>query len=225
MWRTSIKINYLDGIPVRERLAIVSDFHKIIFNASTENSIVGEPVEEVKMEDIKKEILRKLSAYFRQEEHSSSKKHNQSADYENILSFLRIDINDLRNDYNRGELDIALEEYLSENQYTNELIELLNNENFKDFIVTTHARMRFIDRFVFEQGKWKDKTSKSQKAQTTRAIKALENSLSKTPYLQFTNYCTEKSSPSSSAKYGDGVNFINDTVIGLDEKGFIHTIF
>lgn len=223
--KASIKINYLDGIPVRERLAIVSDFHKIIFNASTENSIVGEPVEEVKMEDIKKEILRKLSAYFRQEEHGSSKKHHQSADYENILSFLRININDLRDEYNRGELDIALEDHLSENQYTNELIELLNNENFKDFIVTTHARMRFIDRFVFEQGKWKGKTSKSQKAQTTRAINALENSLSKTPYLQFTNYCTEKSSPSSSAKYGARVNFINDTVIGLDEKGFIHTIF
>ena len=109
--------------------------------------------------------------------------------------------------------------------YFKDLLELLNNEKFENFIVTTHARMRFIDRFIFDNENWKGKTSKTLKSITTRAINKLENSLEKSAYLQFINYCTDKTIPSEKAKYGARINFFNDTIIGLDENGHIHTMF
>ena len=222
----TIKINFMDGVSTRERLNIISKFHKIIFSVPEENSIKGESVEKVTLTDLQKELVLKLSAYFKAEK--SARKIHLPGNYENILSFLRVDIDDLRVDYQRdgkAGLESSLEQALEVNSYKNELLELLNNENFADFIVTTHARMRFIDRFIFNDNNWQAKSSKALKSITTRAIKRLEESLAKTPYLQFINYYTSKSVSAEDVKYGARVNFFNDTVIGLDENGYIHTMF
>lgn len=221
-----IKINFMDGVPTKERLDIISKFHKVIFSIPDDKAIKGEPVDKVELVDIKTELASKLSQFFKAEKtRQAGIKTYLPGNYQNILSFLRLDIDDLRLDYEReGKLGLvnALDEDLVDNSYKNELIELLNNEKFTDFIVTTHARMRFLDRFVLEDDNWKGKTNKTLKAITTRAVNTLEKSLNSTPYLQFINYSTYKS---DDAKYGARVNFHNDTVIGLDENGYIHTMF
>lgn len=223
--RNILKINYMDGVSTKERLQIIAKFHKIIFGIPEDKLISGEPVAEITDVDLKNELAQKLAAYFRAE--GTGRRNYLPGNYENILAFLRIDLDDLREDYNRegkAGLESAFDEYFENSSYKKELLELLNNDNFSDFIVTTHARMRFVDRFVFNEDKWQ-KPSKVLKSITTKAINRLESSLAKTPYLQFINYSTEKSSQSDNAKYGARVNFYHDTVIGLDENGHIHTMF
>ena len=80
---------------------------------------------------IKTELVSKLSQFFKAEKNrQAGKKTYLPGNYQNILSFLRLDIDDLRFDYDRdGKLGLmnALDEDLVDNSYKNELIELLNN--------------------------------------------------------------------------------------------------
>lgn len=227
--KSYIRVNFTEKVSAKKRLEIVSTFHKIIYNITEDQLISGDSVEKVTTEDLKKELVQKLANYFKAEKNQQiTKKPYLPGSYENILSFLRIDIDDLRIDYEKeakAGLEFAFEEQFKKYSYGKELLDLLNNEKFANFIVTTHARMRFIERFIFDNNNWKEKTPKALKAITTRAINKLENSIENSAYLQFINYCTDKYLPIQEAKFGARINFFNDTIIGLDESGHIHTMF
>lgn len=220
-----IRINFADNVSTKDRLSIVANFHKIIFNIPEDKRITGTPIEKVSQQDVIKELAKMLASYYNAEKNN---KEHLPEYYDNILSFLRINFDDLRADFeNEGRygLEQALQEIFEQNsKYIEELVALLNNERFNDFIETPHARMRFMDRFVFDDNKWQ-KEIKGLKKSTTDAIKRLDKSLAETPFLQFVNYCTDKFGSSVSSKYGARVLFLNDTVIAVDDKGHIHTMF
>lgn len=217
---SALKIVFANGIdlPVEKRLAIIADFHKIAFNVPEDKLLAGEQLELVETEDIAFEIAKNLQ--------------KSSDNYIKIMSYLGLsddEISDIQTEANSSLSSATelLQEKLQDRRSTQmkNLCEILNNENFKDLMVTTHARMRFLERIVFADGSNITKSAKIIKSNESKALTALRKELQKNDYVK--NYSTEKLT-GKNPRYGAQICLSRQrekTVLGLDKFGHIHTIY
>lgn len=213
----NLRIAFKNTVSTNERMKIIADVHRMAFGLGEDDLLSSEKIEQVTKTDILKELVNKITY--------------RKSDYKNIVNYLGLkdeidDIIAVRKDEGLKAAIDAMEERLDTRSSTklNELADILNNESFKDLLITTHSRMRFIERFVFDIPVNITKTHRSIKYNTTSAINYLKRELSHSNNIVIKNYSTENLSKDN-VKSGAQVELNNNTIIGLDAEGHIHTIY
>ena len=187
------------------------------FGIDEDELLTSEKTEQVTKTDILKELVNKITA--------------KKNDYKNIINYLGMkdEIDDIiaikKEEGLKSAID-EIEQRLNRHSSTklNELADILNNEAFKDLFVTPHSRMRFIERIVFDVPVNITKTHRSIKYNTTSAINYLKKELTHSNNIVIKNYSSDNLSKDN-VKSGAQVELNNNTIIGLDSEGHIHTIY
>ena len=212
-----MRIAFKNTVNSNERLQIIADVHRMAFGIDEDELLTSEKTEQVTKTDILKELVNKITA--------------KKNDYKNIINYLGMkdEIDDIiaikKEEGLKSAID-EIEQRLNRHSSTklNELADILNNEAFKDLFVTPHSRMRFIERIVFDVPVNITKTHRSIKYNTTSAINYLKKELTHSNNIVIKNYSSDNLSKDN-VKSGAQVELNNNTIIGLDSEGHIHTIY
>ena len=65
-----VKINFVDKVSTKDRLSIVANFHRILFNTSEDKIIAGTSIEKVSQQDVVKELAKMLASYYNAEKNN-----------------------------------------------------------------------------------------------------------------------------------------------------------
>lgn len=211
-----ISLTFLENISVEERLKAITEFHKIAFNLSENNLFNAVTKDEITIDDVKDELIRKLS--------------ENSEDYANIVDFIGLDVTDIGYEVKKGDKDEAIsltKELLDEQaiqKNINALVDILNNKAFIDFIGNTHARMRFMERVVFKDSRNFGKSVYELKKATSKEIEKLKKLIEGAQYLDVTNYPAIKDAGRYENRFSPQI-ILRGTTIALNDKAQIHTIY
>lgn len=225
-----LTLSFKENISVAERLEHIVDFHKMIFNVNDQKS-VEDFSEPIGMDDVKIELIKRLV--------------EDPNDYPNIMEYLGVDVSEIiiqLNANNEDEAESIAEETLMQPEIEDNirrLVTLLNNEKFTDFFASTHSRMRFIERYVMNNFDTINYDNIGNSKEKEKAIRKLDKDLNKSILSSIATLKKEiqriEEIDIFNYKMGN-VNYKNryssfprikvyDNVIGLNEKGQIHTIF
>ena len=212
-----IEVAFCNGVTAEKRLEFIRDLYKIAFNKTSEDMLSGEAPIEIKIADVIEDISYRYA------------KNNE--DYPNTLAYLGIDNEDLDialEDLPLGEATNVMKEYLSNAKYRAKLealTEILNNEDFDNFIDRPHSRMRVVERFVFEDPKNLDKNSFQLMKKTSTEIKKIRAAIEKNEKISFTNYKAQTTvNGKKETIYGPRVS-VKDYTIAINDAAQIHTIW
>ena len=212
-----IEVAFCNGVTAEKRLEFIRDLYKIAFNKTSEDMHSGEAPIEIKIADVIEDISYRYA------------KNNE--DYPNTLAYLGIDNEDLDialEDLPLGEATNVMKEYLSNAKYRAKLealTEILNNEDFDNFIDRPHSRMRVVERFVFEDPKNLDKNSFQLMKKTSTEIKKIRAAIEKNEKISFTNYKAQTTvNGKKETIYGPRVS-VKDYTIAINDAAQIHTIW
>ena len=211
-----VVLTFLEGVSAEERLKIITDMHRIAFNISEQKSFNAQLVDFVEIKDIKDELISKLLI--------------DPEDYDNITSYLGLNLENIQDAVNEGEYDDAkkyieqeLDGYLTKKKLDC-LEQILNNEAFKGFADTTHGRMRLLERIIFDSTENMVKTPYEIKKITSKEILKLKKAIEKAKSIDVFNYNAKRSNGTSVYKYAPQIK-LGKITIGLNDKAQLHTIY
>ena len=173
--------------------------------------------EEIKMVDVIDELSYRLA------------KNNE--DYPNILFYLGIDSEELKNlieDLSQEDAIDEIKDFLSNAKYKTKLESLatiLNNEDFDFFIDKTHSRMRIIERFVFDDDKNVAKNVYQLEKKFSSEIKKIKSAIEKVERISFTNYSSTHDDGSNEVVKSGPRVILKDYTFGINDAGQILTIW
>ncbi len=211
-----ITIAFVDGVSFNQRLEIIRDFHKIIYNIPDENLYKMSSAELITAESVREEIINKII-------------HNID-DYRNIVAFLDIDVTDIENELKKGDIEeakIVAREILNRSEAKKKIekfTDLVSNKAFDDIAGGIHARMRFLERMVFNNPSNLSLGNYELKKITSKAVLLLKKQIEKVRTINIINYPARKRGDKNENKYGPRV-FLKDYTIGLNDSAMVHTIF
>lgn len=210
-------VTFMKGVSYKDRLKFLSDFHKIAFNIPEDNLIKSKVSAsgEISIEDIKTELAQKLA--------------NNVEEYANIADFIALDTTDIELEIDNGDTSEAFEvakERINDvpTYQLDELVKILNNATFDDFVDGVHGRMRFIERIVFKNKKLTGLKSYDIKKATNTEIYNLKAKIENLAYIDMFNYSATNNADRSKNKYSPKV-IIDDVTIALNDNARIHTIY
>ena len=215
----NVYVSFCNGVSASERLKILADFHKIAFNVSEQKNIKGDEYSKATSADVKEELKNKLSTNI--------------DDYENIIRYLDIPeetLEEVAADIDDGNIEdarITLNSILNNKCYEekiNNIVFVLNNPAFENFIGGVHGRMRFIERVLFANPRNMNKTPLEMKRISSIGVSKLKEQIESLPTIDFTNYIARKQDGTSIHKYGAQVK-IKEKTIGLNDRAEIHTLY
>lgn len=211
-----ITLTFEKGIPVSKKLEIIRDFYKIAFNVNDNSMLVAQNVNAVTVDAIKEELIKKLA--------------QDADDYPNIVEFLDLNIEDIKSEVLKGDKEEA-EEVARINlldspvmNKLNTLVQILNNDAFNGLMDSVHARMRFIERFVFDDPINIDKKVYNIKQITSKEVLKLQKTIENAKDVEISPYQLKRSNGTSAHKSGISIK-IKNTTIGLNNSAQIHTIY
>ena len=212
-----IEVAFCNGVSAEKRLEFIRDLYKIAFNKTSDDMHSGEAPIAIRTADVIEDISYRYA------------KNNE--DYPNSLAYLGVndeDIDIAMEDLSVQETITVMKEYLSNAKYRaklESLTEILNNEDFDNFIDRPHSRMRVVERFVFDDPKNLDKNAFQLKKKTTSEIKKIRAALEKTEKISFTNYKAQTMvNGKKETIYGPRVS-VKDYTIAINDAAQIHTIW
>ena len=212
-----IEVAFCNGVPAEKRLEFIRDLYKIAFNKTSDDMHSGEAPIAIRTADVIEDISYRYA------------KNNE--DYPNSLAYLGVndeDIDIAMEDLSVQETITVMKEYLSNAKYRAKLealTEILNNEDFDNFIDRPHSRMRVVERFVFDDPKNLDKNTFQLMKKTSTEIKKIRAALEKTEKISFTNYKAQTMvNGKKETIYGPRVS-VKDYTIAINDAAQIHTIW
>lgn len=224
-----IRVVFNPGVSAEKRLEVIRDIHRIAYNIESSKQFKGVNIKEFAPNDVIHELSYRLA--------------KDSTQYPNIVRFLNIDIDELpatetslenENDSDDEKMSIDykenfedIKENLNNAKYRtriSELADALNNEAFDGLMDSSHARMRFIERYVLgSDSRLLSKNAYEVKKKTSKKIETLKQNIEEADAISFINYPTKDSSKPNQ-KYGPRI-FVKGCTIGLNDKAQIHTIW
>ena len=212
-----IEVAFCNGVTAEKRLEFIRDLYKIAFNKTSDDLHSGEAPIAIRTADVIEDISYRYA------------KNNE--DYPNSLAYLGVndeDIDIAMEDLSVQETITVMKEYLSNAKYRAKLealTEILNNEDFDNFIDRPHSRMRVVERFVFDDPKNLDKNTFQLMKKTSTEIKKIRAALEKTEKISFTNYKAQTTvNGKKETIYGPRVS-VKDYTIAINDAAQIHTIW
>lgn len=223
-----IRVVFNPGVSAEKRLEFIKDLHKIVYNVDSTQLFKGSNVKEFAPNDIIHELSYRLA--------------KDSTQYPNITRFLNIALDELpetegslkdeNDDEEKTFIDYSenfedIKEILNKAKYRTRISELsdaINNPAFDGLMDSTHARMRFIERYVFgSDSRLLSKNAYEVKIKTSKKIESLKQNIEDADAISFINYPT-KDMTKSNQKFGPRI-FVKGFTIGLNDKAQIHTIW
>ena len=211
-----IVVAFSEDTSVEDRLKIITDMHRIAFNITDTKTFNAQLVNSVELKDVKEELISKLLI--------------DPEDYVNITSFLGLNLEEAKYAIDDGDYNDASRHIEHElNSYNarmklNNLIQALNNDAFKGFSDTTHGRMRFLERIIFDSTRNMTKTPYEIKQITSKEILKLKNTIERAKTIDIYNYNAKRANGTSVHKYAPQIK-LGKITIGLNDKGQLHTIY
>lgn len=210
-------LTFEKGVSAQQRLEIIRDFYKIAFNVKDSAMLKANNVLAVTVDAIKEELVQKLLT--------------DIDDYPNIVEFLELQTDDIKAELSKGDKEGAEEvaRYaLLETPVMNKLntlVQILNNDAFNGLMASVHARMRFVERFVFDEPTNMDKKVFNIKQITSKKITELKKKIeNKRNEIVIKPYHLKKHDGTSAHKSGVSIQ-IGDITIGINNEAQIHTIY
>ena len=211
-----IVVAFSEDTSVEDRLKIITDMHRIAFNITDTKTFNAQLVNSVELKDVKEELISKLLM--------------NPEDYVNIISFLELNLEEAKYAIDDGDYNDASRHIEHElNSYNarmklNNLIQALNNDAFKGFSDTTHGRMRFLERIIFDSTRNMTKTPYEIKQITSKEILKLKNTIERAKTIDIYNYNAKRANGTSVHKYAPQIK-LGKITIGLNDKAQLHTIY
>ena len=199
------------------RLDAIKEFHRIIYNIPDENLFSDSSKQDITSMAVTEELIAKII--------------NNIDDYRNVIAFLDIDVTDVESELKNGTKEEAkqvanevLGRPLAKKNIEN-LVELVSNKAFNDIAGGIQARMRFLERMVFNNPSNLSKSTYELKKITSKAVLDLKKQIVKSSSVDVINYPARiKGATLENRLFGPRV-FLRDYTIGLNGSAKIHTIF
>ena len=212
-----IEVAFCNGVSAEKRLEFIKDLYKMAFNKTSSDMHSGEAPITIRTADVIEDISYRYA------------KNNE--DYPNSLAYLGVNDEDLdivMEALSVSETITVMKEYLSNAKYRAKLealTEILNNEDFDNFIDRPHSRMRVVERFVFDDSKNLYKNTFQLMKKTSTEIKKIRAAIEKTEKISFTNYSAQTTvNGKKETIYGPRVK-VKDYTIAINDAAQIHTIW
>ena len=225
-FKNNVVLNFTPNVSKEDRLKLMLDAYKIAFNVQDKRMIGNVEPAEVTVNAVKSELAQKLA--------------KDPDDYANIIKYIGVDktspefesIISAVNDGDTEEAGVEINNLLSKNGYKyrlNAVTSLLKMPELDEYFDGIHGKMRFLERFIFDDMALMNKNIRTLKTEMLTQLNTINRLLTNIEYITIYNY--EAKNDDGTTGYKKGPNFVieydydNNLIFALNNDMKIHTIF